>query len=238
MPEAGPDAAAPDPFDGTWALLLVMTSSMDAPVIGQSESENRMIARVEQTRAGDALTVKFHTCDFDIKSSDPNVQIIVPDAFVAALPDDTITGTLKDDGSQFQLVVPKFRQVRSVELANPETDPLPTDPKDPRVLDWDKDGKPGMTISVTGSVGAGDMYIIQRTWTELKGSSYVTEAIDGTITWDVDQVLLDATNPLMKMMPDPTATTDPAKNYFRHRKIDAALTCAEIIAQQDTLFAP
>ena len=238
LPDASSDAADAGPFTGTWALLLVMTSEMDTALTGHSESENRMIARVQQTHEGEALSIQFHTCDFDIKSSNADVTVIVPDAFVAALPDETLTGTLKAGAMGYELMVPKFWQVRSVQLANPQTDALPTDPKDPRVLDWDKDGHPGMTVTLAGSLAAGDMYIIQRTWTELTGGSTGTDRIDGTVSWEVEQVLLDATNPIIKMMPDPAATTDPAKNYFRHRRIEPWVECSDIIAMQETLFAP
>ena len=80
--------------------------------------------------------------------------------------------------------------------------------------------------------------MIQRTWTELKGAAPGTDAIDGTIAWESEQVLLDATNPVLKMVPSPTATTEPERNYFRFRRIDAVQGCADIVAMQDTLFQP
>jgi len=236
--DAGTDVATEAPFTGTWAVLLVMTSVTEAPVVGKTVNENRTVGRVEQTQVGDKLMIKLKVCDFDIGGDSTMVKVVVPDAFVAGLPEETIEGSVTVDGGGYAMVTPKFWQVRSVELANPTTDALPTDPTDPRVKDWDKDGKPGMTIQAEGSLVSGDMYVIQRTWTELKGAAPGTDAIDGTIAWESEQVLLDATNPVLKMVPSPTATTEPERNYFRFRRIDAVQGCADIVAMQDTLFRP
>jgi hypothetical protein len=215
---------------------MVMTSEVDAPIVGKSETPNRTVARVEQSHTGDSLTIKYKVCDFKIISQDPKITISVSDAFVAGLPEESISGKLVADGTGYKLDVPKFWQLRSVKLANPETDPLPTNPVDPAVEDWDKDGKPGMTVTIDGSVASGDMYVIQRTWTQLQGASTGVDAVDGTILWGMEQVLLDATNPVIKMMPAPVATTEPAKNHFKHRRIESYQSCADIVAMQGTIF--
>jgi len=209
-----------------------MTSEIDAPVVGKTKSVSTTIARVEQTHTGDKIAIKFKVCDFDIASSNADMKIIVPDAFVAALPEETLNGTITGD----KLDVPKFWQVRSVQLTNPETDPLPTDKDDPKVLDWDKDGHPGLTLTVQSSMVSGDMYVIQRTWTVLTGAASGNDAFNGTISWAMEQKLLDSTSYLIKMLPDPVATTEPAENYFKFRRIDAVQGCTDIVAMQDTLF--
>lgn len=135
-------------YSGTWGLQLVMTSVVDAPVVGQTKSISTTLARVEQTQTGGKIQIKFKVCDFDIASTNADMKIIVPDAFVTALPEETLNGTISGD----KLDVPKFWQVRSVQLSDPINEALPTDKNDPRVLDWDKDGKPGLTLTVESSM--------------------------------------------------------------------------------------
>lgn len=220
-------------FSGTWALELVMTTLTDTG-ISTVEAPNTTIARVAQIQEGSSLTITATTCDLAFGDGSGGISIIVPDAFVAAMPVEVIDAEVTSSS----LHVPTFWEVRSVELATPESDPLPTDPDDPRVLDWDEDGHPGLTLTVASSIPglSGDVYLIQRNWIELTSTSATTDRIDGTVAWGMDQVILDATSSALEYLPGGEATTDPAKNYFVHRRIDPTMTCEGILAEKDTLF--
>jgi len=220
-------------YEGTWALKLVLTTLTDTG-LSTIEAPNTTIARAVQAQAGPSLTITTTTCDMDLGDGSGGFVIIVPPAFIAAMPEESISAEVTGTS----LHVPKFWEVRSVELANPETDPLPTDPTDPRVLDWDQDGHPGLTLTVQSSIPglSGDVYIIQRSWLELTSTSASTDKVDGTVAWGMEQVILDATSTALTLLPGGQATTDPAKNYFVHRRIDPSKTCADIVAEQDAIF--
>ena len=222
-------------FAGVWALKIVMTSEMDVPVLGAMTTESVTVVRVEQTQQGDNLNLKIKTCDFDVNSSSSSAGIVVPDAYVNCLPEDNVPATITKNGSSWALNVPKYWQVRSVNLANPTTDPLPTDPSDPSVLDWDGDSHPGLTMQVTGLL-SGDIYVVQRSWFILSGTTTSTDSIDGDVQWAMEQVVLDSTNALLKSLPQATPTTDQSQNYFQHRRVDASMTCADINAAVGTIF--
>jgi hypothetical protein len=230
---SGGGGAASGSYDGTWALKLVLTTLTDTG-LSTIKAPNTTIARTEQIQNGSSLTITLTTCDMDFGDGSGGFTIIVPPGFVAAMPVETINAEVT--GSS--LHVPKFWQVRSVSLANPETDPLPTDPADPRVLDWDQDGHPGLTLTVQSAIPglSGDVYIIQRNWLELTSTSATVDAVNGTVSWGMEQVILDATSAALTVLPGGQATTDPAENNFRHRRIDPAKTCADIVAEQDAIF--
>ena len=117
-------------YAGTWALKLVTTTVTDVG-LGPMEAPNTTIIRAVQSQAGSAVTIVATTCDFQIGEGTEAISVIVPDAFIAALPEETITAEVTANS----LHVPRFWELRSVDLVNPETDALPTEPTDPRVRD-------------------------------------------------------------------------------------------------------
>jgi hypothetical protein len=122
---------------------------------------------------------------------------------------------LREEGGEIIFEQPAYLETRGAVLENPETDELPVDPEDPRVIDQDGDGFPGMTVDVTlfGFLRA-QIYVVQRVQYQLQGVVTSADRIEGLIEWADEQVVLDATSAMLlagsESFPDP----DPNQHVF------------------------
>lgn len=236
-PSFGWGRAQPD-ISGPWAQLQVTSSLSNVPLIGTVTLKTLTVLRLEAQQKESELAVTFEPCTVESESSTPFFRVIFPEAFVKSMGVATKPARLEPSGDDFRFFQPRFTQVRGVRLQDPEKDPLPTDPNDPRIFDQDGDGKPGMTIRVN-ALGflEGEIYIIQRDWNSLRSTVLAPPVIDGLIEWGSDQVVIGASNPLLSSqgmnIPDPK----PENSYFRTTRIDTKTDCAQILKDRDRLFA-
>lgn len=232
----GVSAQIPD-ISGAWAQLQLTSSITNAPVLGTINLKTSTIIRLEITQKGTDLSIIFEPCAVESESSSPFFKVIFPEAFVKYMGIDTKPARLESQGSSWQLFQPRYTIVRGVRLQDPEKDPLPTDPNDPRIFDQDKDGKPGMTIrvSVLGFI-EGEIYIIQRDWNSLRSTTFTPTAIDGLIEWGSEQVVIGASNPLLASQSENIPDPKKENSYFRTTRIDPNTSCAQIVQERDKLF--
>jgi hypothetical protein len=230
-------SAQPD-LSGSWAQLQVTSSLSSVPLIGAVTLKTLTVLRLEAQQRGLDLTVTFEPCTVESESSTPFFRVIFPEAFVKNMGIAIKPARLEPSGDGFRFFQPQFTQVRGVRLQDPEKDPLPTDPNDPRIFDQDNDGKPGMTIrvNVLGFL-EGEIYIIQRDWNSLRSTVLTPTIIDGLIEWGSDQVVIGASNPLLQSQSENTPDPKPENSYFRTTRIDAKADCAQILKDRDKLFA-
>ncbi len=233
----GGSAQIPD-ISGPWAQLQVTSSITNAPVLGTITLKTSTIIRLEVTQKGLDLSVVFEPCAVESESSSPFFKVIFPEAFVTYMGIDTKPARLESAGASWSLFQPRYTIVRGVRLQDPEKDPLPTDPNDPRIFDQDKDGKPGMTIrvSVLGFI-EGEIYIIQRDWNSLRSTVFAPPIIDGLIEWGSEQVVIGASNPLLASQSENIPDPKPENSYFRTTRIAPNADCAQILQERDKLFA-
>jgi hypothetical protein len=115
-------------------------------------------------------------------------------------------------------------------------DVLPTDREDPRVIDQDEDGQPGMTVRIRIlSIIEGETYVVQRVRYRLEGAVLDSAVVRGTITWSTEQSSLGASTPLLtantRSSPDP----DPTRSVFAMVRIDETWSCDTLRQHLDDL---
>lgn len=233
---AGLGAQPPD-LSGPWAQLQVTSSITNAPVLGTITLKTSTILRLEVTQKGTDLAIVFEPCTVESESSSPFFKVIFPEAFIKYMGIDTKPARLESLANTWQLFQPRYTIVRGVRLQDPEKDPLPTDPNDPRIFDQDKDGKPGMTIrvSVLGFI-EGEIYIIQRDWNSLRSTTLTPMTIDGLIEWGSEQVVIGASTPLLASQSENTPDPKRENSYFRTTRIEPNTTCEQIVKDREKLF--
>lgn len=231
-------SAQPPDISGLWAHLQVMSSITNAPVIGTVNLKTITTLRLEVTQKGADLSIVFQPCAVESESSSPFFTVIFPEAFVKYMGIDTKPARLESTGGGWQLFQPPYTIVRGARLQNPEKDPLPTDPNDPRVFDQDRDGKPGVTIrvNVLGFI-EGEIYIVQRDWNSLRSTILNPMIIDGLMEWGSEQVVLGASNPLLAGQADSSPDPKKENSYFRTTRLEPNTTCEQILKHRDKLFA-
>lgn len=234
---AGGSQGEPD-LSGTWAQIQVASEIAKIPFIGQVTNRNVTLLRLTQAQEGTNLTVTAQICAIQVESGTPLVSLAFPEAFINSLEIAVKSTTIQPTDGGYRFFQPRFTQLRGVRLEDPETDPLPTEASDPRVFDQDGDGHPGLSVRITlfGFI-RGEVYVIQRDWTALRGTVDSTDRIDGLMEWGLEQVILDASNPVLRARSESYPDPVPEHSYFRTTRIPEEMDCAWIVANRDWLFA-
>jgi len=226
------DTPLPD-ISGTWAQLQVTTSVVDLPVIGDIVSTTTAVLVLDIAQSGSNVTVTEQVCDIDLSSSSKRVRTVFPEAFTRAVSGRKKRARIARDGS-----VVRFTQKRDYAYLGAKlsrSGALPDDPDDPRVYDQDKDGHPGVTVRVRGAVD-GDIYVVQRSWDEMRGAMTGADRIDGHVKWHTEQSVLGATSIFLKSSPDSQPHSSPARNYFRTTRLPDGTGCAHALEHREALF--
>jgi hypothetical protein len=182
-------------LSGTWVLEMIGAQTVTAPTYSNPfHLKSIGVILVQVTQTGSDVAVAGHYCD-RIQSDDPAnpAKVVVPPVWAHTEFPIQRSGTFADNGSgQLELVLPTAIEVAGANLADPACDALPTDPNDPRVVDIDNDGFPGLTVNLTGSLLAGSLMSVQRQATALHGVAVAAERIEGGMTYESDQSVVES----------------------------------------------
>ncbi|MBI5500099.1 MAG: hypothetical protein HY907_07630 [Deltaproteobacteria bacterium] len=234
--EDGETEVSAEPYAGTWAQLRVQTAVADVPVLGHLRVKTTTILRLRMYPSGHNLSVAVEACSMEQDAGIPLLKVRFPEDLVRRAGRFETSASLRREGDGVQFFQPRRWLVFGAHLEDEDADALPTDGADERVWDQDEDGHPGVTVEVRGLLDA-DLYLVQRSWTSLRGTVAGTDRIDGRIQWSEDHAVLGSTSSLLSSLPPSTPDPDPEASTFRTTRIDGDLDCAEIVAQRDTLFA-
>lgn len=191
---------------------------------------------VDQTLTGQDVAFNAEYCDHYTEDPDLAVHVVIPKAYTDSLPPFTRPGTYAKTGGAYRLALPELYQVEGATLADPVNEALPTAPDDPRVVDQDSDGKPGLTLRLTGLVD-GEIYVVQRGFTKVDGGPQSADELKGPVTFESEQVILASDPPTIKDLAS-QATTDntPCASYFRMVRVPAGSDCTYVNDNFATLF--
>lgn len=201
------------------------------------------------------MIVSYGFSDFTVEDG----ELIESDQFCSAdqISDQPIETAISDTATQAIRPVPTpvevsgepgARRVKrpgtptpvGIRLEDPANDVLPSDPNDPRIVDDDGDGNPGITVTVRiGDGFEGELYIARR---EIFAYDLVQDGPDslrGTVTDGSEQLVIGASDPLLE-------TTDAQWVQVPDRSLSPILLvrvgddwdCDRLMAERDTLFPP
>lgn len=238
-PEVLPDgpcipAPFPGPLAGTWAQIQVREAIVTSPSLSDVRRIYTTLALWTVTGEGNAAQVRSHLCAVQAEAPDSPVQTVIPLDLIRSLPNQDLPCTFRSEDSGVRLDQARHLEVRGARLAHPETDPLPTDPQDPAVVDQDQDGQPGVTVLLTGLVD-GAVYVVQRLWTRLEGCSDLSGGFRGSVSWGEEQVVLGSDNPVLVMQSVITPVPDAGR--FRMRRVPEGSDCGFLMAHQEEIFS-
>jgi hypothetical protein len=103
-------------------------------------------------------------------------------------------------------------------MEDPLTETMPENADDPRVVDADNDGQPGVTLLVSGgaAVGGCDMYVLQRSAIRYLGQFERSNLINGTSITYYSQKVLGASQSLCAV-PRTITPNDRSSVFVMHR---------------------
>ena len=227
--------AAPPALGGVWAERQVMTGTPSLPLVGEIVSVSRTLLRVEVKQTGEKISRVEQICSIDSATSLAAIRTVIPPAFREAVSGLKRSGTLSEREGTWRLKTSKAMAVHGAKLKRPAADALPTDEDDPRLVDADRDGHPGLTISIEGAV-SGSLYLVERDWSVLLGVLTAPDRVEGRLIWGSEQSVVDATNPLLTGPRSLEPHPDSKRSTFVMRRVEAKTTCADILAQSAALF--
>ncbi len=178
-------------LSGTWVMRVV--GSQHVTAIGTNlypKSVFYIVTTISQSGTG--ITADGHYCDrTEIDAPGTLVPVIIPDKWAHTEKPIHRTGSFVpgSDGVSV-LSFPDKTEVAGAVLAS-DTDPLPTDPLDPRVIDEDNDGYPGITVKL-GGIAPGSLYSVQKQITSVVAVPVAPDRLEGALTFTSSQVVLDS----------------------------------------------
>jgi hypothetical protein len=237
LPAFGSGEVPPFDLTGTWGVMQVTSDIVAYPFVGQRIRTTTLILHVEMRQTGSIVTVSETHCLVDTNDGTTMVSTEIPEAFLRSLGVVERTATLEATADGWRFVEPWPTEVHGARLADPVNDPLPTTADDPRVVDQDGDGQPGITVRVRvlGLI-SGEVYVVQRLWKLLDGEVVAPDLIRGFLTWTNEQVTLGASNPFLTAGGE--AQVDPVRerSYFVAIRVPTGTTCADLTTNWRTLF--
>jgi hypothetical protein len=207
--------ASPPSLSGRWVMLQVYPSIALVPMVGPSTQTNYVVLKVDVEQDDLLLEMSNSYCFSIVEENSPLSTTEIPDAFMQSLHPAPCSALLQEEEGGFTFQQGSQLEIRGAVLENPKTDELPTDPEDPRVIDQDEDGFPGMSVNINLlGLMEEQIYVVQRFQYKLEGAVISTDRIEGLICWTDEQVVLAATNQMLLAGSDSKPDPDPNKHTF------------------------
>lgn len=233
----GNDGVADLNLSGRWAFLHVTSQIGTVPLVGERTRTTSSFALVDVAQDGSSASGVESACFTTIDYGTSVVAMEIPEAFVRSMRAVEWTATLEPDEAGTRFVRPWVTSVNGARLADPENDLLPIQADDPRVVDQDGDGKPGLTVRIVlmGLIH-GEVYVVQRDRSRLVGVVTSPDAVDGLVEWTSEQSVLGASSSIFLGGAPARLDPIPEHSYFRARRVDAEMDCASLQGAAETLF--
>lgn len=224
------DEAVPN-LAGRWAMEIVTAQIGDIPLAGEQPRTSSSLVLLDVSQEGLILTAVESTCATTIDNGTSLVRTEIPVAFIESLAPSRWTASLTMTPLGVDFLRPWVTSVQGARLDDPANDPLPTQASDPRVIDQDGDGKPGLTvrISIAGLI-EGEVYVVQRDRSRLAGVVVSADLVEGLVEWTSEQTILGASNPFLASGSAAWLDPVPEHSYFRAWRVSADATCAEVLS--------
>lgn len=237
-----PDGETSDSVTGTWVLFTEIVNCVS--FIGSEENVALTIARVEIVQDGVELSESRSTCLIEA-SEVFGMETVMPQAIYDGVNPYEVSSTLLGDSSGAAYDSGPELQLWGVELSDPFNDDLPTELGDPRIIDSDLDGNPGVTFVFNG--GFCNMFAVERSVNFYQGRLISPTVIEGEVVTRTEEVIIDATNEFCSVSFDKVSYN--LYNRFKLVRVDGIngapaldldqnneVDCDEIIAFKNDLF--
>ena len=212
-------AVAQVPPPGLYVLETEVVTQSQVSIFGRNRVVTTARALAEVAESDDGLRLHQTTCSIEVVDGSRAITTIPP-LFIQSLP--RLEYRLEANESGFVL---RDGEQRVGLVGTPAQ--FPTSPRDPAVADTDGDGRPGATIELRVPVlGTIDIYVVQRTRTELAGS-YVDGRGAGQVNvLSFEQVTIGASNPLFRVTPNLAPQSE--ESAFLLIPVDSGTRCADL----------
>ncbi len=227
-------------LSGLWTMRFSIAYTSVYPIFGKVQMVMSGVARLQAEHDGNDFTFTEQICSFDMDVvEDKDFQVIFPDVAIQSFPVNPRHASISalEKGGEF-LTTPPALDLYGVDASmydDPRYDPLPTDAEAPEVVDFENDGKPGLTARINGAV-QGEVYVVMRFWRVLDGALVCPGKMEGATRSEVEMVTLDADPWVLDVQLDLQYMDNPDLHRFEGVKLSEDLSCEELVARQDEFF--
>ena len=188
---------------------------------------------------GDELIESEEFCHADQISNQPITTSISDEATQAIKPVSTPVEVTGEEGA-WRVMRPATPTPVGIRLENPADESLPTDPTDPRIVDDDGDGKPGITVTIRFSDELqGELYLARR---EIFAYDLVQDGPDsmtGTVDDHSEQLVVGTSLAILEGTDAQwDQAADPALSPILLKRVGADWDCSRLMAERAQLFPP
>ena len=189
---------------------------------------------------GDELISTQTFCSAEHRTDQPIESSISDEATQAIVPI-PVAVAVEDGGGRLRVRRPETPTGIGIELEDPANDVLPTDPEDPRIVDDDGDGKPGVTVDIRLNDDVqGELYIARRERFAYDLVAQDDGSLTGTVEDRSEQLLIGASNELFLTRAPWVQVEDRTKSPITWTPLadDRTWDCDALMAARDELFPP
>jgi len=233
-PETGPDLPpGADDLVGRWAHFDAVAYEDD---VFRSYIISTGFSDIELRDGVLWNTQRF--CHADMENDQGIETSISDEATSAIIPVDTPLEVSAEDG-RLRVERPATPTPIGIALEDPATDVLPTDPDDPRIIDSDGDGFPGVTAHIKISEDLeGDLYLARREIFAYDVTEQTPDRFEGSITDRSEQLIIGATDDIFLTPAQWVQHPDPARNPVIWQRVDESWDCQQLALERNDLFPP
>jgi len=176
-------------LSGTWVARFTEAQVTSAQFVGVMHTQYISHVLLTITQNGTDVVADGRYCDRALANPSNLASAVIPDAWAHTETPVHRTGsfTVGLDGAPI-FALAEYTEIIGAVLADPG-DPLPTLIDDTRIIDQDGDGKPGITIVLTG-VMTGSLYSVQRQVTSAVSIAIAADRVEGALTFTSEQNVL------------------------------------------------
>jgi hypothetical protein len=182
---------------GTWVIRAVATQIVTAPIVNTLRPQTVFYILTSLAQSGTSVIATGWYCDrAEIDQPGSLTTVVIPDQWAHTEKPVSRVGTFAVDASGVPILTfPTLVELAGA-VADATTDALPVDVSDPRVIDEDHDGHPGITVTLTGVV-SGSLYVVQRQTTAIAAIPVASDRFEGKLDFTSEQKVLDSTSPVL-----------------------------------------
>lgn len=214
---------------GTYAQRLVFSNISELPIVGKSRTIANSDRIVQLVKDGSTYKLLERTCRLRVVSDGP-LKVSFPDQNIQAMAPTVSTVTLNESEEGLVITRPAQAEIIGARL-NDQNEALPLKDSDPRIVDADQDGKPGLTATAEAGPLKGQLYMVQRSISSYEVFEQEAGVFSGLLQDRTEQVvvgtssfLLNAAKGKLALTPDP----DPNQSRVLFIKAEDTISCADL----------
>ena len=172
--------------------------------------------------------------------SDQPIKTSISDAATQAIKPVSTPVEVSGEPGAWRVVRPGTPTPVGIRLEDPANDPLPSDPNDPRIVDDDGDGNPGITVEIhIGEGPPAELYLARREIFAYDLVQTGPDSLSGTVTDSSEQLVIGASLALLETTDAQwEQVPDLSLSPILLERVDEDWDCDRLMAERDDLFPP